>query len=87
MATAPAAIFPISIGIKNGDTLSGPLSLNFPSSVQNVLIPPIPEPTYTPNLVLSISDSRILLSSTAWQAAAMAYCINKSDLLISATES
>ena len=48
IAIIPDAILAIIIGIKYGETLRGPFSKRAVCSVMKVLIPPIPEPIYTP---------------------------------------
>ena len=73
----------IIIGTKNGEIISGPFSASFIVSRIVELIPPMPEPTYTPKRFRSRESVSIPLCSTACLAAPMAYCMNRSDLRIS----
>src|SRR5262245_169993 len=70
---SPEAMFTISIGMKNGDTRSGPLALRTSWESSSVVIPPMPEPTRTPKRVPSIWSTFRSASSTAITAPAMAY--------------
>ena len=68
IATLPPAILPIIIGTKSGDILSTPSSKSTFVWATKVLIPPIPDPMYTPNL----SGSMLSLDTSPQEAIASA---------------
>ena len=69
IATFPAAILAIFIGINIGLTLSGPFSWIFVISFSIVSNPPIPEPNITPTLsIFSFSLSNLLSSQASFAA-------------------
>ncbi len=78
IATLPAAIFPIIIGIKNGLTRSGPFSRKRECCSSKVSIPPIPEPMAVP--VRSGQGKPLFnpASSIAMAEAATANWVNRS---------
>ena len=75
MAICPAAIFAITIGIKNGLILEGPFSKSFLYWSCKVCIPPIPLPTKTPARSRFIVSRLSFESSNASFAAANANCV------------
>ena len=83
IAMLPAPRFMIVIGTKNGETLLDfPIAI-FSVSLSIVIKPPIPDPTYTPNLlllILSISNPDDFMASSA---AYSTNCENLSNLLTS----
>ena len=70
--TSPEAMFTIIIGMKNGETRSGPFSRRFLCESRSVAIPPIPEPIRTPKRVPSILPVSSAASWTAMADAAIA---------------
>ena len=70
---SPEAMLTISIGMKNGETRSGPLALSTSWVSSSVVIPPIPDPTSTPKRVPSTLPTSSPESSTAITAQAIAY--------------
>lgn len=68
-------MFEIIIGTKKGETLPGPFSINFTCSEMSVLMPPMPEPIYTPNRSGETLSAVMPESSYACVAAATAYCV------------
>src|SRR2546428_6570596 len=73
MEIRPDAMLMISMGMKNGETRSGPLALSTSWVSRSVVMPPMPEPTRTPKRVLSTCSRSRPASSTAITAQAMAY--------------
>ena len=73
-------MFTISIGMKKGDTRSGPFSSRTLWFSSSVVIPPMPEPTSTPNRALSTRSRFRPESSTAMTPQATAYLRNGSNL-------
>ena len=74
IAMLPAAMLAIIVGIKRGEILRAPSLRSFSVSRAKVLMPPMPEPTYTPKRSGSIfSPLTKPLLVTAWLAAATAY--------------
>ena len=70
----PPAMLGIIIGMKSGEILSAPSSSITLVWVTNVFIPPMPVPTYTPNLSGAIfSPDTSELETIVWEAAARAY--------------
>jgi len=63
----------IIIGMKKGDTRSGPFSSSTRCVSRSVVIPPIPEPMRTPNRVPSTLSVSSAASWTAMAAHAIAY--------------
>ncbi len=70
----PEAMLMISMGMKNGETRSGPLLRRTLCVSRSVLIPPMPDPTRTPNRVPSTFERSSPESSTAMTELAIAYC-------------
>ncbi len=77
---SPEAMFTISIGMKNGETRSGPFSSRILWLSSSVVMPPMPEPTSTPKRVRSTRSTFRPASSTAIAAQASAYLRNGSNL-------
>src|SRR5262245_25479046 len=73
MEMSPEAMLMMSIGMKNGDTRSGPLASRTLWLSSSVLMPPMPDPTRVPKRVPSISSTFRPASSTAICAQASAY--------------
>ena len=78
IATFPAAMFEISIGIIKGDTRFGPLSSSFLYSRSIHWRLPIPQPTLTPTINGSSFSRSSSLSSSACLDAATANCAKRS---------
>ena len=72
MLTWPLAMFAISMGMKNGLTLSGPRSSNVLCWASSVYMPPMPEPTITPMRSAFSGVTSSFASSSASLEAAMA---------------
>ena len=84
MAMLPPAMLEIIIGTNSGDTLSGPSSWQMIACLYRVLMPPMPEPAYTPNLSGSMfSPLTSPLCLTASSADATANWVKRSYLLAS----
>src|SRR6267378_3648881 len=79
METSPEAMLTIIIGMKKGETRSGPFSLSVSWVLSSVWIPPIPEPISTPKRVPSTSVVSSTASSPAMTLQAIAYCKNGSS--------
>src|SRR5581483_2942063 len=73
METSPDAMLMMSMGTKNGETRSGPLSSSVRWFSSSVVMPPMPEPMSVPKRVLSTLPLSRPESSTAITAQAMAY--------------
>ena len=69
----------MSIGMKKGDTRSGPFSSSTSWLSSSVVMPPMPEPTSTPKRVPSTLPVSGPASSTAIAAQAIAYLRNGSS--------
>ena len=69
---SPEAMLTISIGMKNGETRSGPLALRTSWVSRSVVMPPMPEPMSTPKRVASTLPTSSPESSTAITAHAIA---------------
>jgi len=76
----PEAMLMMSIGMKKGETRSGPLSSRVLCVSSSVVMPPMPEPTRTPKRVRSTRSTFSPASSTAIAAQAIAYLRNGSNL-------
>ena len=82
IATVPAAMFPIIIGMKNTETLSG-FTLNFVTSLSVRLSPPTPTPIITPTLKGSRSLRSVPAFFIASRDAQSANWVKRSILLLS----
>ena len=80
IATFPAGILQIDIGINIGDILLWPFVTNASHWFWIVFSPPIPEPTNTPILSKSVFSLVIWLSLNASFAAIIAYWEHLSNL-------
>ena len=73
MEMRPDAMLTISIGMRNGETRSGPFSCRMCSPSSNVVMPPMPEPTIVPKRAASTLARSSPASWTAMTAQATAY--------------
>ena len=70
---SPEAMLMMSIGMKKGETRSGPFAFRTSWLSSSVVMPPMPEPTSTPKRLLSTRSTLSPASSTAMAAQATAY--------------
>src|SRR2546427_1441673 len=71
--TSPDAMLTMSIGMKNGETRSGPFSMSILCASRSEEMPPMPEPMSTPKRVPSSRTGSRPESSTAMTEHAIAY--------------
>jgi len=76
--TIADATFAMNIGTKKGDTRLGPFSMKVRMFSSNVAIPPVPLPMITPMRLGSSGLFSRQASRTAWTAAPIANCENRS---------
>ena len=80
MAMTPEAMLMMIMGMKKGETRSGPLVRSVSKFSSRVSRPPMPEPTSTPKREASTRSAWIPASSTAIAAQATAYLRKRSNL-------